>query len=161
MASERSLIDYTQKVRSEPSPDRSEQMSGGPATDTRMKVLSPSGLLSIVVALGIIFIGIREFLYPVTGAFGYGVPLLDPRDGDLLAIKAARDVVSGILVLSLLALRDRKALACAIAVLTLIPLFDGLIVLGHAAWVFTPVILIHWGTATFMLLIVVLMRRGK
>jgi hypothetical protein len=136
-------------------------MNGGAATDARMKILSPSGLLSIVVALGIIFIGIREFLDPTAGALGYGVPLLDPSDGDLLAIKAARDVVSGILVLSLLGLGNRKALACAIGVLILIPVFDGLIVLRHAAWVFTPVILIHWGTAAFMLIIVVLMIRGK
>jgi hypothetical protein len=136
-------------------------MNGGTATDARMKILSPSGLLSILVALGIIFIGIREFLDPTAGAVGYGVPLLDQRDGDLLAIKAVRDVVSGILVLALITLGNRKALAYAIGVLTLIPVFDGLIVLRHAAWVFTPVILIHWGTAAFMLVIVVLLRRSK
>src|ERR1035438_5755156 len=136
-------------------------MNGGTATDARMKILSPSGLLSILVALGIIFIGIREFLDPTAGAVGYGVPLLDQRDGDLLAIKAVRDVVSGYLVLALITLGNRKALAYAIGVLTLIPVFDGLIVLRHAAWVFTPVILIHWGTAAFMLVIVVLLRRSK
>jgi hypothetical protein len=161
MAPERSLTNYTHKLRSELLPDRSEQMNGGTATDARLKILSPSGLFSILVALGIIFIGLREFLDPAAGARGYGVPLLDPGDGDLLAIKAARDVTSGILVLALLGLGNRKALACAIGVLTLIPVFDGLIVLRHAAWVFTPVIMIHWGTAAFMLLIVVLMRRGK
>jgi Domain of unknown function (DUF4267) len=96
-------------------------MNGRTATDAKMKILSVSGLLSILVALGIIFIGLREFLGPTTGALGYGVPLLHPGDGDLLAIKAARDVVSGILVLALLALGNRKALACAIGVLTLIP----------------------------------------
>ena len=63
-----------------------------------VKILSLSGVLSILVAVGIIFIGIREFLYPGIGALGFGVPLLDPRDGDLLAIKAVRDVVSGVLV---------------------------------------------------------------
>jgi hypothetical protein len=136
-------------------------MNGGIATGGNVKILSPSGLLSIVVALGIVFIGIREFLDPAAGALGYGVPLRDQRDGDLLAIKAARDVVSGILVLALLTFGNRKALACAIGVLTLIPVFDGLIVLRHAAWVFTPVILIHWGTAAFMLIIVMLMTRGK
>jgi hypothetical protein len=129
--------------------------------DARMKILSPSGLLSILVALGIIFIGIREFLDPAAGALGYGVPVVDPRDGDLLAIKAVRDVVSGVVVLALLGLRDRKALACAIGVLTLIPVFDGLVVLRHAGWAFTPVILIHWGTAALMLVIMLMMRRGK
>jgi hypothetical protein len=46
-------------------------------------------------------------------------------------------------------------------VLTLIPVFDGLVVLRHAGWAFTPVILIHWGTAALMLVIMLLMRRGK
>jgi hypothetical protein len=126
-----------------------------------MNILSASGVLSILMALGIIFIGLREFLDPSTGALGYGVPLLDSGDSDLLAIKAVRDVVSGLLVLALLGLRDRKALACAIGVLTLIPVFDGLVVLRHAAWSFTPVILIHWGTAAFMLVIVALLRKDK
>lgn len=132
-----------------------------PKLDRRMKITSPSGLLSMLIAVGIIFIGIREFFDPSTGALGYGVPLVDPRDGDLLAIKAVKDVVSGIVIFALLGLGDRRALACVIGVLTLIPICDGLIVLRHAAWVFTPVILIHWGTAAVMLVTVALMTRGK
>jgi Domain of unknown function (DUF4267) len=109
------------------------------------KIASLSGVLTVLVALGIIFIGIRELLYPEVAAMGFGVPLLDSRDGDLLAIKAARDVASGGLAFAFLALRDRRFLAYAIGVLTLIPIFDGLIVLKHAGWTFTPFILIHWG----------------
>jgi hypothetical protein len=45
-------------------------------------------------------------------------------------------------------------------VLTLIPVLDGLIVLRHAAWTFAPVILVHFGTAAFMLAIVELLKRG-
>jgi dipeptide/tripeptide permease len=89
------------------------------------------------------------------------VPLHDPLDADLLAVKAVRDVVSGILALTFLGLRNRKFLACAFSVLTLIPVLDSLVVLRHAGWSFTPVLLIHWGTAAFMLLIVELLRRGK
>ena len=126
-----------------------------------IKLVSGSGVLSILVALAIILIGIREFLDPSAGALGFGVPLLDSRDGDLLAIKAARDVASGMVVLALLALRNRNALTFAIGALTLIPIFDGLIVLRHAAWTFTPPILVHWGTATFMLVIVALLRSGR
>jgi hypothetical protein len=76
------------------------------------------------------------------------VQLFDPRDATFLAIKAARDVTSGVLVLT-------------IAALTLIPIFDGLIVLRHAAWSFAPFLLIHWTTALLMLLIVALLRAGK
>lgn len=126
-----------------------------------LKITSLSSLLTIVVGLGIIFIGIREFFEPGAAARGFGVPLLDPRDGDLLAIKAARDVASGVLALTFLGLRDRLFLSCTIAALTLIPIFDGLIVYRHAAWTFTPIILIHWGTAALMLVIVALLRIGK
>lgn len=129
--------------------------------DSPLKISSLSGLLTVLVAIGIIFIGIREFLYPDIGARGFGVSLLDPKDGDLLAIKAARDVVSGILVLTFLVLRQRRSLAYAVGILTLIPFLDGLIVLRHAGWAFTPLIFIHWGTAAFMLFVVELLRRDK
>lgn len=132
-----------------------------PKIDSPMKTYSPSGLLTILVAVGIIFIGIREFFYPGTAAHAFGVPLLEPGDSDLLAIKASRDVASGILAFTLLGLRKRKVLAYAMGVLTLIPIFDGLIVLRHAAWAFTAFTLVHWGTAAFMLVIVELLRRGK
>lgn len=136
------------------------QYSPYPDAESRVKVLSPSGLLTILIALGIILIGVREFLDPSTGARGFGVPLVDAGDRDLLAIKACRDVVAGILALTFLALRDRKFLAYAMAVLALIPIFDGAIVLGHDAWAFTPTILIHWGTAAVMLVIVKLLGSG-
>jgi branched-subunit amino acid transport protein AzlD len=126
-----------------------------------MKIASLSGLLVALVGLGIIFIGVRELFYPAMCARQFGVPLLDPRDGDFLAIKAARDVVSGILALTFLCLRNRRFLTYAFGVLTLIPVFDGLIVLRHAGWTFTPALLIHWGTAAFMLVIVERLRGGK
>ena len=126
-----------------------------------VKVASLSGSLTVLVALGIIFIGVREFFYPSIAAVGYGVPLVDPHDADLLAIKANRDVISGVLALAFLALRNRSALACAIGVMTLIPVFDGFIVIRHAGWVFAPIVLVHWGTAAFMAAIVELLRRGR
>jgi hypothetical protein len=86
--------------------------------------------------------------------------LLDPADGDWLAIKGGRDIVSGILALTFLGLHDRRFLAWAMGVLTLNPVLDGLIVLRHAAWTFAPVILVHFGTAAFMLAIVELLKRG-
>jgi hypothetical protein len=126
-----------------------------------MKIASLSGSLTILIALGIIFIGVREFFYPSIAALGFGVPLLDPHDGDFLAIKASRDVVTGVLALTFLGLRHRRLLAYAIAVMTLIPVLDGLIVIRHAGWLFTPIVWVHWGTAAFMLAVVELLRRGK
>ncbi len=46
--------------------------------------------------------------------------------------------MSGILALTFLALRDRRCLTYAMVVLALIPLLDGIIVLRHAGWTFTP-----------------------
>jgi Domain of unknown function (DUF4267) len=130
-------------------------------TDSPVSIASLSGSLTILVGLGIIFIGVREFFYPNVAASGFGVTLLAPGDGDFLAIKAGRDIASGVLALTFVGLRDRRFLAYAMGVLTLIPAFDGLIVLRHAVWTFTPFILIHWGTAVLMLAIVELLRRGK
>lgn len=98
-------------------------MNGDASTklNSSMKIACLSGWLTIIVALGIIFIGIREFFYPRAAALGFGVPLLDPRDGDLLAIKACRDIVSRFLALTFLRLRNRRVLAYAVGVLTLIP----------------------------------------
>jgi Domain of unknown function (DUF4267) len=124
----------------------------------RSKATDVAVALSVLIALGIIFIGIREYFYPALGARGFGVPLQDPRDGGLLAIKAGRDVASGILVLTIIALREWRFLAYTLAVLTLIPIFDGLVVLQHAGWSFTPFIFVHWGTAAVMLLIVGFLR---
>ena len=123
--------------------------------------LSWSVLLSLLIGLGIIFIGIREFFQPSVGASQFGVPLLDAGDGDFLAIKAARDVASGVLLFALLALADRNCVTWAMLALTLIPIFDGLIVFRHAKWVFMPAIWIHWGTAAVMLVIAGLLRAGK
>ena len=85
-----------------------------------IKIGSLSGMLVILVALGITFIGVREVLCPAICARQFGVPLPDPQDGDRLAIKAARDVVSGIPAVTVLGLRNRTILTYAFGVLTLI-----------------------------------------
>jgi hypothetical protein len=65
--------------------------------DTQVGLESPvkfgslSAVLTVIVALGIIVIGVREFFYPGVAAAGFGVPFLDGRDGNLLGIKGARD----------------------------------------------------------------------
>ena len=66
-----------------------------------------------------------------------------------------------ILALTFLGLRNRKLFAYGFSVLTLTPLLYGLIVPRYAGWTFTPVLVVHWGTAALMLLIVELLRRGS
>src|SRR6202043_1256341 len=89
----------------------------------QLKIASLPGFLTIVVGVGIIAIGIREFLQPSIAAKSFGMLLSDPADAPFLAIKAARDVVSGVLVLTFLAQANRKILATTMAVMALIPFF--------------------------------------
>lgn len=84
-----------------------------PAGINRPMRINPVSGLVMAVALGIIFIGAGEYLRPASGALGFGVLLLDPQDADLLAVRAVRNVVSGIPALTLLSLHNRKFLACA------------------------------------------------
>jgi len=79
--------------------------------DRSRRIGSLSGVLGILVAVGITFVGAREYLNPAIGAVGFGVTLHDPLDADLLAVKAVRDLASGILALTFLGLRNRKFLA--------------------------------------------------
>ena len=117
-------------------------------------------VLALFVALGIIFIGIRECFQPSVAARQFGVPLATPADRDFLAIKASRDIAPGVAVLALLAIGDHRAVAYAMLALTLIPILDGIVVFKHANWIFKPAILIHWITAAVMLVIVALLRSG-
>jgi hypothetical protein len=67
--------------------------------------------LALFIALGIIFIGIREWFQPSIAARGFGVPLVAPADRDFLAIKASRDIASGAVILTLLTIGDHRAVA--------------------------------------------------
>lgn len=58
-----------------------------PTPQQELKPRSLPGIMTILVALGIIFIGLREFLQPGVAAQGFGVPLADPRDSDFLLSK--------------------------------------------------------------------------
>ena len=116
--------------------------------------------LALFIALGIIFVGIRECFQPSIAARGFCVPLVAPADRDFLAIKASRDIALGAVILTLLPIGDHRAVAYATLALTLIPILDGLVVFKHAGRIFKPAILIHWGTATLMLIIVELLRSG-
>ncbi len=90
--------------------------------------------LTVFVALGIIFIGIRECFQPSVAAHQFGVPLAAPADRDFLAIKASRDIASGAVVLTLLAIGDHRAVAYAVLALTLIPILDGIVVFKHGVF---------------------------
>jgi hypothetical protein len=50
-----------------------------------LRIESWSGVLTLITALGIIFIGVRELFAPSIAASQFGVPLMESRDKDFLA----------------------------------------------------------------------------
>jgi hypothetical protein len=106
--------------------------------------------LAIVLALFVLFIGLRFILAPAAAAAGYGVPA---RDGDsaYLSVKGLRDFSYGVLGLTLLAFSGARAEAWFMLIVALNPLFDTVIVLRHGGTKATA-FGIHFATAVIVLL---------
>lgn len=88
-------------------------------------------VLSVLAALGIIYIGVRYLTSPVAIAQGFGVPDLPVPTDPFYRVKGIRDVASGLVVLALLADGDHSATGWVILVLAVVPIGDMLIVLTH------------------------------
>ncbi|MFE9580848.1 DUF4267 domain-containing protein [Nocardia sp. NPDC006044] len=87
--------------------------------------------LSLAGAAFILYIGISYLFTPDTIAPGFGLPAWP--DGDAAAfmnLKGVRDTVFGVLILVLLAAKQRYALGIATLVIALVPVGDMLTVLS-------------------------------
>ncbi len=87
---------------------------------------------SIVAGLGglaFVFIGIGALLAPGFSSMQYGLPTTDRAALALIRAVGARDLVLGIIVLGLLATRDRSALALVLGASTLVAIGDATAVL--------------------------------
>ncbi|MFE7800010.1 DUF4267 domain-containing protein [Nocardia sp. NPDC057440] len=87
--------------------------------------------LSLIGAAFILYIGLSYLITPETIATGFGLP--EWPKGDAVAfmnLKGVRDTASGVLILALLAVRQRFALGIVMLVLALIPTGDMLTVLS-------------------------------
>ena len=93
-----------------------------------MTALTVAYVLSVLVGIGIIFVGGRFLVASSVAATGYGVA---PGLGGYLSTKGVRDVVSGLFVFVLIANSQPRALGWFMAAATLIPVADALIVLRH------------------------------
>ncbi|MFD6220939.1 DUF4267 domain-containing protein [Nocardia asteroides] len=87
--------------------------------------------LSLAGAAFILYIGLSYLITPETIAPGFGLPAWPSGDAQaFLNLKGVRDTVSGILIIALLALRQRFALGVTLLVLALVPVGDMLTVLS-------------------------------
>lgn len=122
---------------------------------TQLSTRSLAFWLSFLAAAAIIFIGIRFVIAPQTGGIGFGVPLT--TDLGYGPVKGIRDIVSGVLVLGMLRYRDPLATGLVMGIETLIPLGDLTLILTRNGTGDLKHILIHGGTAVYMIGVTVLL----
>ncbi|MRH91082.1 DUF4267 domain-containing protein [Nocardia sp. SYP-A9097] len=97
-----------------------------------MKTSRIATALSLIGAAFIIYVGINFLTNPEAAADGFGLPAWPHGDeADFLNIKGVRDVSSGLIILALLAFRQRFALGITTLVVALTPIGDMLTVLTH------------------------------
>ncbi|MBN9382990.1 MAG: DUF4267 domain-containing protein [Chitinophagaceae bacterium] len=121
---------------------------------------SVSYWLTLLLALGIIFVGIRFLIAPFAGATGFGINLADAHDAAYGRIKGIRDIFSGVVLLPLLWMRMRYAAAWVFTTAIIVPFTDGLIILAGNGAGDVQHLLIHWGTAFVMAITSILLFRG-
>ena len=114
----------------------------------------------LIIALGIIYIGIRFILHPEVGALGYGIPFENANDAVYGKIKGIRDTFSGIVLLPLLLMRMRKAVAWVFTAAIVVPVFDFLVILFYKGSSDISHLMIHGITAAIMLVTSVLLFSG-
>jgi hypothetical protein len=109
--------------------------------------------LSGALALGIAFIGLRFLFAPYVAAAGFGVAVKPDACWDAyLAVKAIRDIATGLFTAILIINGSARLLGYFILAATIIPLTDGAIVLRHGGSKSTA-FGIHGATAVAMLVI--------
>lgn len=114
----------------------------------------------LILALGIIFIGIRFIAQPEQGAIGYGIPFTNTDDAVYGKVKGIRDIVSGIVLLPLLWMGMRKPAAWVFSAATVIPAFDFLVIMAYNGSSDISHLLIHGLTAAVMLITSILLFHG-
>ena len=106
---------------------------------------------TLAIPIGIIGIGINFILNPVGASSGYGIPIHDPNSFPFMWIKGIRDIFSGLVILPFLFGGNRKVAATLFGIAIFIPFCDGLVIISHLG--FAPSLLIHWGTAFYMMVV--------
>ena len=114
-------------------------------------IRSASYWITLILALGIIFIGIRFILQPQAGATGYGISFNDELDAVYGKTKGIRDIFTGIALLPLLIMRMRKATALVFTAAIVVPVADLLIILSTNGAGDLEHLLIHGVTALVMI----------
>ena len=114
---------------------------------------------TLIIPLGIIAVGINFILNPVGASAAYGVAITDPSSFPFMWIKGIRDIFSGLVILPFLLNGNRKVTAILFAISIVVPFCDGLVIIAHSG--FAAPLLIHWGTALYMIVVAAFLLRKK
>jgi hypothetical protein len=107
--------------------------------------------LVLLLAFGIIFIGVRFILTPGRAARDFGVPAPEECGTTYLLAKGTRDIVSGLIAIGLLWLKARpEVIAVFVLIASLVPIGDLLDVYTHRRRSNPAALMIHGGTALGM-----------
>ena len=107
-------------------------------------------VLTFIVALGIIYIGASFILAPAATAAGFGFTVWPTgEEAEFLSVKGVRDIITGVIPLTLLALRQRQALGWVLLCEALIAVGDGTLILVHGGSAATA-IGVHYATAALV-----------
>jgi hypothetical protein len=117
--------------------------------------------MTLFVAVGIMFIGIRFLLNPTVAASGFGIPFSNANDVAFGRIKGIRDIFSGLALLPLLFFKMRGAAAWVFTAAIIIPATDCLIILTTNGPSDIQHMLIHGLTAIYMIITSFLLFRVK
>ena len=95
-------------------------------------------VLTVLLGLFPISFGLRFVLDPYGAAAGFGIDTWPTGTAaGYLAVKGIRDIVCGLIILVLLALGERRATGVVLAIASLIPFVDAIVVLTHDGTVAT------------------------
>jgi Domain of unknown function (DUF4267) len=110
--------------------------------------------LAALVAVGIIVIGCFYLVSPqrVSGTFGLKPPASDADTRAWLRLKGNRDVVAGLVVLTMMLAADRRLVGMALLVEAIIPFGDMSIILGSGGSK-SRALSIHGVTCALMLVV--------
>jgi hypothetical protein len=102
--------------------------------------------ISVAASLGLIAVGVFFIFDNADAAKLFGVPLSGRSSDAYLNAAAVRDIAFGALTLVFALVRDRRAVGLCVLLGAIIPIGDGLIVMGNSA---TPLefLPLHWGGA--------------
>jgi hypothetical protein len=117
------------------------------------KLTSPSALLAFALVAFLFLLSALAAFDPVAAADGFGLPVTAPDALPWLRIKAGRDLGLGLMLLTVLLLRQPRVFGAMSLVSVVIPLVDAVTVMSHGARSIGYALSVHGSAVVYGLLL--------